>query len=293
MLDKLKAKWKVNTGNLVLIIITFAIGGSLCGIAGRKILGLLDLDQDFLYFFAYILLLTLLWPVCVLVVSIPLGQFAFFKRYIRKITRSMAGGKSESPVNVAIFASGGGSNALKIIQHFSRNHEIRISLIVSNRSRAGVVQIAKEHQIKCLILEKDLWSRTEPILNELKRSGIDFIVLAGFLLKVPSEIIKAYPGRIINIHPALLPSYGGKGMYGMKVHEAVRSNNEKQSGISIHFVDEIYDHGEIIFQQPVDLSPNDSALTIAQKVLTLEHMHYPPVIEKFAKVKGKLNKDNI
>lgn len=196
----------------------------------------------------------------------------------------MSGGrKKKTSVNIAIFASGAGSNAKKIIKHFKNNNDINIALIVSNKAQAGVLNIARDHNIETLLINKEQPLNSAGFVSALQNRKIDFIVLAGFLLKVPPVLIQAFPKKIINIHPALLPAYGGKGMYGMHVHEAVISNKEKQSGISIHYVDEIYDHGEIIFQASCSIDPGDTAEILAQKIHQLEHGHYPAVIESLLK----------
>lgn len=184
---------------------------------------------------------------------------------------------------IAIFASGAGSNAEKIIEHFAslKNFSpVRIALIVCNKPGAGVLKIAAAYDIPTLIIEKEKFFLGNGYADELKAAGIDFIVLAGFLWKIPSSLIKAYPKKIVNIHPALLPKYGGKGMYGKFVHEAVIAHNEKQSGITIHYVDEVYDHGDIIFQAQCPVLAGDTPETLAQRIHVLEHQHYPEIIEK-------------
>jgi phosphoribosylglycinamide formyltransferase 1 len=181
---------------------------------------------------------------------------------------------------VAVFASGAGSNAQKIIDHFKGHARIKIALIVCNKPEAGVLTIAAKEQIPALIIEKEKFFRGNGYVDELKQQGIDFIVLAGFLWKIPVSIIHAYTQRIINIHPALLPNYGGKGMYGRFVHEAVMAAKDSESGISIHFVDELYDHGQLIFQARCSIDTNDTPDTLAQKIHALEHAHYPLVVEK-------------
>lgn len=277
MFDKLKARWKVNTLNLVLVIITFALGGSLCGYAGRKILLLTELEKGVAWFVLYIILVTLLWPLCVLLISIPLGQFGFFKNYIIKIGKKMTGRREKKKtklLKIAIFASGAGSNAEKLIkekQHYD------IGLIVCNKPGAGVLKIAAENDIPALLIEKEKFFTGDNYLPELRQHQIDFIVLAGFLWKIPVPLIQAYPKKIINIHPALLPKYGGNGMYGSKVHEAVIAAAETESGITIHYVDELYDHGEIIFQATCTVTDTDTAETLAQKIHKLEHTNYPTI----------------
>lgn len=177
--------------------------------------------------------------------------------------------------NIAIFASGTGSNALKIIEHtVLKNH---IKLIVSNKSTAGVVDIAKRFGIESLILTKLKFDQ-DGFVEELKAKQIDKIVLAGFLWKIPLPLVNAYPNSIINIHPALLPKFGGKGMYGHFVHEAVLKSNEKETGITIHYVDEIYDHGQIILQANCFVSEKDDVTTITKKVQVLEHKHFAKTI---------------
>lgn len=180
---------------------------------------------------------------------------------------------------IAVFASGAGSNAEKIIGHFRHHPQATVSLIVCNKPGAGVTAIARHNHIPVLIIEKEPFFKGHGYINELKEAGIDFIVLAGFLWKVPALLISAYPGRIINIHPALLPAYGGKGMYGQHVHEAVIANQEKESGITIHVVDEKYDHGKIIFQARCPVYEKDTPETLARRIHGLEHEHYPAIIE--------------
>lgn len=184
--------------------------------------------------------------------------------------------------NIAIFASGAGSNAKKIIAYFKNSNLAKITLIVCNNSLAGVIKISEKAKIPVLLIKKDLFN-TSGYINELKNHKIDFIVLAGFLWKIPSVLINAFPNKIINIHPALLPSFGGKGMYGNAVHEAVLAAGEKQSGITIHYVDEKYDHGKIIFQSECKLDENESAESLARKIHALEHKYYAIEIEKILK----------
>lgn len=185
------------------------------------------------------------------------------------------------PVNkIAIFASGAGSNASAIIKRFRNHKTVKIALIVSNKPEAGVLNIAQQNKIPSLILDKEKFFRDNAYTDELKESGIEFIILAGFLWKIPSALISAYPGKIINIHPALLPKYGGKGMYGLNVHQAIIDNKEKESGITIHYVDEQYDHGDIILQAKCPVKENDTALSLAARIQELEHAHYPKLIEE-------------
>jgi formyltetrahydrofolate-dependent phosphoribosylglycinamide formyltransferase len=180
---------------------------------------------------------------------------------------------------IAIFASGAGSNAQKIIDHFKNNDHIKIALVVCNKPGAGVLSIAAKENIPSLLIDKEKFFRGNACVEELKENGIGFIVLAGFLWKLPGQLINAYPGKIINIHPALLPNYGGKGMYGHFVHEAVINAGEKESGITIHYVDGHYDNGDIIFQARCPVLENDSPASLAARIHQLEHEHYPRVIE--------------
>jgi len=290
MFKKLKERWRVNGTNLALIICTFALGGSICGIAARKLLAFAALDKGFLWITSYILLVTLLWPFCVLLISIPFGQFTFFIKYLTKIWNRM-GGKKQTSVSVAIFGSGAGSNAEKIIEQsfLLMNKGIAnytIDLIVCNKPGAGVLNIAAKNDIETLLIEKEEFFRGDAYIDHLKEKGIEFIVLAGFLWKVPVQLIKAYPNKIINIHPALLPKYGGKGMYGSKVHEAIIAAGEKESGITIHFVDELYDHGNIIFQAKCNINAQDTPESLAEKIHLLEHKHYPEVIQNLFKMQN-------
>lgn len=181
---------------------------------------------------------------------------------------------------IAIFASGAGSNAEKIIQYFHNHDTTGIALVVCNRPGAGVLDIAAREKIPTLLIERERFMKGDGYVPELKAHNINFIVLAGFLWKIPLTLIAAFPESIINIHPALLPSYGGKGMYGMNVHAAVINAGEKESGITIHYVDEHYDNGDIIFQDRCKIEPGETPETLAAKIHKLEHMHFPKVIEQ-------------
>lgn len=187
---------------------------------------------------------------------------------------------SPSPQNIAIFASGTGSNAQKIIQHFKGSALAGIVLIVTGNPKAGVLNIAKSEDIPTLIIDKAEFATGETVIDQLKQYQVDIIVLAGFLWKLPPALVAAWPGKIINIHPALLPKFGGAGMYGKHVFRAVHEAGEPESGITIHYVDEVYDHGEIIFQQRFAILPGDDPEAIALKTQELEHEHFPLVIER-------------
>jgi len=188
--------------------------------------------------------------------------------------------------NIAIFASGSGSNAEAIIKHFTDHPKIEVALIVSNKKEAYVLQRAQSHGIDSIIISSDFKNAPDLLEAKLEFCKIDFIVLAGFLLKIPSWLIKKFPSKIINIHPALLPKYGGKGMYGKHVHQAVFNNMETESGITIHMVNEHYDEGKIVFQKRIDLDILDTPEDIASKVLGLEHENYPRIIEQILKEKN-------
>jgi phosphoribosylglycinamide formyltransferase-1 len=187
---------------------------------------------------------------------------------------------SKSVKNIAILASGAGSNAQKILEHFSNRMDITVRLIVSNKQEAGVLNIAKAASIDTFVVTRDSFYSSTDLLVELNKRNIDFIVLAGFLWLIPPYLIQHYPDRIINIHPALLPKYGGKGMYGHFVHEAVYLAKDNHSGITIHYVNEKYDEGSIVFQERCEILPSDQPEDIAKKVQILEHLYYPTVIDQ-------------
>jgi phosphoribosylglycinamide formyltransferase 1 len=181
---------------------------------------------------------------------------------------------------IAVFASGSGSNAQAIAEYFMNNADIRVSCILSNRPDAFVLERAKKLGIPSYTFTRDEYYNSSRILALLNENSIDFIALAGFLWLVPGYLIKAYPNRIVNIHPALLPKYGGKGMYGQKVHQAVIDNAENESGITIHLVNEKYDEGGIVFQAKCPVKPDDTPDSLANRIHLLEHNYYPRIIEK-------------
>ena len=180
---------------------------------------------------------------------------------------------------ILLFASGAGSNVENIIQYFKNNDNISIVGIFTNNLHAKVLEKAKHHNIPSLVFNKTELNEGF-VLEKINEHQPDLIVLAGFLLKFPEHIVAAYPNKIINIHPALLPKYGGKGMYGMNVHGAILENKEKETGITIHYVNEHYDEGEFIFQQKINIEDCKTPEAIAAKVQALEHEHFPKVIEK-------------
>lgn len=181
--------------------------------------------------------------------------------------------------HIAIFASGSGSNARKILEYFEDREDVEVSLIVTNKREAGVLKHAETFDISTLRIDRSFFYNSKGILGPLKYEKVDLIVLAGFLWLIPTYLIEAFPNKIVNIHPSLLPKYGGKGMYGHYVHEAVKANKEKESGMTIHYVNEHFDEGNHIFQAKCSLIEDDSAEDIAKKVLKLEHEHYPRVID--------------
>jgi phosphoribosylglycinamide formyltransferase 1 len=182
--------------------------------------------------------------------------------------------------NIAIFASGSGSNAQKIVEYFAGSTTVKVTMILTNNPEAGVIERAKNLSITCYLFDKEAFKNGE-VLNILTENEIDLVVLAGFLWLIPASFIEKYPNKILNLHPALLPKYGGKGMYGHHVHEAVIANKEVESGITIHLVNQAYDEGAILFQAKYSIDANDSALGIAAKGTLLEHEHFPKIIEQF------------
>jgi phosphoribosylglycinamide formyltransferase-1 len=185
-------------------------------------------------------------------------------------------------INAAIFASGEGTNAENLFNYFANDARIKIKLVVTNKDDAGIVARAEKHKKNVQIISKAaLENYTDKFIEFLKVEKIDLIILAGFLIKIPEAFIKAFPNKIINLHPALLPNYGGKGMYGMNVHKAVITNKDKESGITIHFANEEYDKGEIILQAKCNIDENDTPEMLAKKIQALEFEYLPMAIEKF------------
>lgn len=181
--------------------------------------------------------------------------------------------------NIAVFASGAGSNARRLIEYFKNSPAGRVTLLVSNKAGAGALDIAREHGVTTRVIDRADFDESAELLDYLRKKRIDFIVLAGFLRLLPAPLVQSYAGRIVNIHPALLPKFGGKGMYGMRVHEAVLRAGEMESGITIHYVNERYDEGDIIFQARCPVETGDSPAELAHKVQALEHRFFPLVVE--------------
>ena len=298
MFSGLKKRWNVGGWRLLLILITFAIGGSVTGYVGKLLMGFLRIETPWLYIIIYVAVVALIWPLMVIVVSFFFGQFNFFRNYLRKMSVRIFGSRktisnvvqsaarSSEIIHLAIFASGTGTNAQKIIDYFRNHSSIKVVLVVSNKADAGVLAIANKERINTLIIEKEKFFRGNAYVDEFRSHGVDFIVLAGFLWKLPPLLINAWYKRIINIHPALLPKYGGKGLYGNHVHEAVINAGEKESGITIHYVDEIYDHGDPIFQEKVLVEPGDTPELLSKKIQALEHLHFPRIIEQVVQRTG-------
>lgn len=285
MLNKLQQKWNVSSLQLLLILCTFAVTGTSTAVISRYITGWVGFNDA--TFWAWKLLLRIFMLVfgyqfILLIVSFFFGQFPFFWKYEKKILRRM-GLMNPAEVRLAIFASGKGSNAEKIIHHFEGHRNIHVSLILSNTPTAGVFSIAQRLGIETLLVEKKRLMESDDYVQILKNQGITHIVLAGFLLKVPDNLIRAYRNKIVNIHPALLPAHGGKGMYGEHVHQAVIQAGEKESGITIHLVDEEYDHGKTLFQAKVMVDPSDTPSSLAEKIHQLEHQHFATVVEKWTR----------
>lgn len=277
MFSRLKEKWGVNWLQFTLIFTTFALGGSTCGYLGRKLLGLLELERGALYFALYLVLVTLLWPLCVLVVSIPFGQFPFFKNYLVRMARRM--GQKKKPLKLAVFASGTGSNAEVLIKYFAQHAQAKVALIVCNNPQARVLAKAEKLGVPTLLIEKGRFFQGDGYIPELRAAGIDFVVLAGFLWKIPPALVATYPQKMVNIHPALLPKFGGKGMYGANVHAAVLAAGETETGITIHYVNEHYDEGGTIFQARCPIVAGETPESLAAKVHALEHAHLAKVVE--------------
>jgi phosphoribosylglycinamide formyltransferase-1 len=181
--------------------------------------------------------------------------------------------------HIAIFASGNGTNAERIIQHFLGHQDVEVVAVFTNKAEAGVCQVAQKWNIPVTVFTRDDFYKTGAVNQKLKSAGVSHIVLAGFLWLVPAALIQQYPNKIINIHPALLPKYGGKGMYGMHVHQAVAGAGEKETGITIHLVNENYDEGKYLLQKKVELTGAETPEKIADLVHELEYTYFPPTVD--------------
>jgi phosphoribosylglycinamide formyltransferase-1 len=188
-----------------------------------------------------------------------------------------------SPVRIAIWGSGSGSNAQKIVEYFKGREDIEVGLMVSDQPEAYILKRAEQFEIPGIVLDEGQRRDTLFLLHLMKTYHIRLVVLAGYMRKVNPGFLKAFPGPVLNIHPALLPAHGGQGMYGHRVHEAVIASGDQETGITIHFVNEAYDEGEIIYQEKISISPEWDAEQLGKEVLKLEHRRYPEIIEKIAK----------
>jgi formyltetrahydrofolate-dependent phosphoribosylglycinamide formyltransferase len=298
MFKRLQQKWNVSTKQFWIIFIVFGLTGTTTAYLTKAITGMLGMNDNTWWMWKACLRIGMLligYQVILLSFGFLFGQWKFFWKYEKKLLQKIRilkedkvesqkaerkGQQSEKIKRIAILASGTGTNAENIISYFRNHTFINVSLIVCNKPGAGVLNIAKANQVSTLIIEKEKFFRGDGYVDELKQVGIDFIILAGFLWKVPQVLIVAYRNRIINIHPALLPKYGGKGMYGAKVHELVIAGSDKESGITIHYVDEEYDNGDKIFQAKCLVDANDTPDSLAKKIHALEYEHFPKVIEE-------------
>lgn len=295
MFKRLQEKWGVSTHQFWVIFIAFGLTGTTTAFLTRYITAWLGMDSSTFWAWKVLLRVSMLlfgYQFILLAYGALLGQWAFFWKYEKKILQKIGvwslvfGVEPQTPnpkrqtKRIAIFASGAGSNAEKIIVHLKNHSTIEVALVVCNKPGAGVLEIAAANHIPILQIEKDVFFKGDAYVSYLKEKGIDFIVLAGFLWKIPDLLIAAYTKKIINIHPALLPKYGGKGMYGMRVHEAVIAAGEKESGITIHYVNEYFDEGEPVFQTSCRIEENETPETLADKIHVLEHAHFPAIVEK-------------
>lgn len=186
---------------------------------------------------------------------------------------------------IAIFASGSGTNAENIIKYFENSNKIKVSKVYSNKKQAGIFERCKRLNVPCVWFSRESFYNSSRVLHDVQLHA-DFIVLAGFLWRIPEDFIASFSNKMVNIHPALLPKYGGKGMYGMNVHKAIKENNETETGITIHYVNEHYDEGAIIFQAKTTIDRSDSPEDIANKIHQLEYEHFPRIIEETIQKNG-------
>lgn len=293
MFQRLQRKWKVSGVQFWMIFSTFAVTGTVTAWLSRSITLWLQIDKfTAQWWLLKILVLFFGYQIFLLCFGFCFGQFSFFWKYERKLLEKIKILK-KGPAKLVIFASGSGSNAEKLIAHFHAESyngpRAKVMLMVCNNPAAGVMKIAKERNIPTLLIDKNRFYNGDSYLPAFRDA--DLLILAGFLWKVPDSLVSIFKNKIVNIHPALLPKYGGKGKYGIHVHEAVIAADEKESGITIHLVDEQYDHGTILFQTKCSVDVNDTPLTLQKKILQLEHLHYPLVIENMI-AKSTLNKNH-
>lgn len=284
MLNKLQKKWGISGKRFFMVMVVFALTGTTAAWLTAEITGWLRIEKfSFAWWTLKVGMLLIGYQILLLFYGFVFGQFDFFWHYERKILSHMRLLPPQpEPARLMVFASGAGSNAEKLIQYFNENSQkssiAKVTQIVCNKENAGVLKIAEKYDVPVMMIHKKELERGA--YNEDWKKHGDWIILAGFLLKIPSSLVNTFPKRIVNLHPALLPLHGGRGMYGMRVHEAVLASGESETGITIHFVDDEYDHGETIFQARCTLQPNETPETLAQKIHQLEHLHYPEQIEK-------------
>jgi formyltetrahydrofolate-dependent phosphoribosylglycinamide formyltransferase len=311
MFQGLQKKWGVSTRQFWILFLVFGLTGTTTAYVTRYVTAWAGLTPESFWVWKLLLRIGMLvfgYQFILLAYGALFGQWAFFWKYERRmleklgiLKRRTLNAERRTPVNsqqaitpdsqpltpnsklsthrLAVFASGAGSNAEKIIQHFQQHPQISVALIVCNKPGAGVLSIAEKNGIPTLLIERERFFRGDAYLPDLHQYSIDFIVLAGFLWKIPAQLVQAYPLRMVNIHPALLPKYGGKGMYGQHVHTAVIAAGEKESGITIHYVNEHFDEGTTIFQASCPVLPDDTPDTLAARIHQLEHQHFSKVIE--------------
>lgn len=283
MFERLQKKWGLSGKRFFWVMIVFAFTGTTAAWLTAEITGWLNIEKFSIGYWALkIGMLLIGYQILLLFYGFIFGQFSFFWQYERKLlSRMRILPPIQEPHRLIIFASGFGSNAKKIIEYFQQPEHAkngRVSLVVTNRPNPGIIQIAENAGIPLMtITDKEL---NDPAFHKKWKKKGDWIILAGFLRKIPEALIHDFPRRIINIHPALLPNFGGKGMYGMRVHDAVIKSGSTTSGITIHFVDEHYDHGETIFQATCNVSADETPESLAAKVHQLEHRHFAEEIEK-------------
>ncbi|HML58755.1 MAG TPA: phosphoribosylglycinamide formyltransferase [Ferruginibacter sp.] len=282
MFDKLQKKWGISGSRFFWVMVAFGFTGTTTAWITAQITGWLSIEKfSTTFWLLKIGMLLIGYQVLLLFYGFLFGQFKFFWHYERKILSRMGIlPKIQEPYRLAVFASGAGSNARKLIEYFNLDNDrsklARVTLIVCNKPEAGVVKLADEFDIPVLhITKEELESGAH---HKMLKKRTDWLILAGFLLKIPPALIQLFPRKIINLHPALLPLHGGKGMYGNRVHEAVIASGARESGITIHYVDDQYDHGEVIFQAVCPIAPEDTPETLAKKIHSLEHLHYPEVV---------------
>lgn len=285
MFRKLQERWGLSTRTFWIVFLAFGLTGTTTAFLTRYVTQWLGMDAHSEWYYRLavrVFMLLFGYQVILLSYGFLLGQWAFFWKYELKLLRKLKI-LPQPPLKtpIAIFASGTGSNALKIMQYFQQHPTISVDLLVCNKPGAGVIHHAEKYSVPVLLIEKERFFRGDAYIPVLHQHRISCIVLAGFLWKIPAALVAAYPNKMLNIHPALLPKFGGKGMYGEFVHRAVLEAGEQESGISIHLVNEHFDEGEVIFQATCPIEANETPHSLAQKIHQLEHAHFSRVIEQF------------